>query len=350
MKRRISKVVSIGSVKIGSDKPIAIQSMLNVDSSDIEGNVESARKLKDIGCDILRVAVPNKESVKLVYEIKKKVNIPLVADIHYDYRLALACVDAGIDKIIINPGNIGNEEYIKKIVSVCIKKNIPIRVGVNSGSLERDILAKYKKITSQALCESALRNIRILEKFDFNNIVISIKASDVLTSVKAYEMLADMCKYPLHLGITEAGTGNLAIVKTSIGIGSLLLKGIGDTIRVSLTGSPESEIKCAKDILKSLGLIKNYGIEIISCPTCGRTNVNLIEIVKNVRERLSNCKKNIKIAIMGCGVNGPGEAKNADIGIAAGKECGVLFKNGKILRKLAEKELVNALVSEVEKM
>ena len=350
MERRVSKVVNIGKIKIGGDNPIAVQTMLKLDPLNIKSNVESAIKLKNMGCDILRAAVPNSESVKLIYEIKKKVDIPLVADIHFDYRLAIASIDAGVDKIRINPGNIGNKEYIKSVVNACNKKNIPIRVGVNSGSLEKDILEKHKKITSKALCESAIRNIRILESFDFNNIVVSIKSSDVVTSIKAYELLASICDYPFHIGITESGSGNLALVKSSIGIGALLLKGIGDTIRVSLTGSAESEIECAKDILKSLRIIKNTGVEIISCPTCGRTNIDLIKIVNEIKNRLSNCKKNIKVAIMGCIVNGPGEAKSADIGIAGGKGCGVLFKNGKILKKILEKDLVNALVSEVEKL
>lgn len=344
------KIISIGNVKIGTGEPIAIQTMLNIKPTDIECNVKLAQKLKEMGCDILRVAVPDLNSARLLTKIKGSVDVAIVADIHFDYKLALASIDAGADKIRINPGNIGSKEQVKEIVKACRVKNIPIRVGINAGSLEKDILKKYKKINAAALCESAIKNIRILESFDFDNIVVSIKSSNVVTTVRSYEMLAKNCNYPLHIGITEAGSGNLAIVKSSIGIGSLLLNKIGDTIRVSLTGSPEAEIICAKDILKSLGLIKNYGIEIISCPTCGRTNVNLINIVKKVKENLSDYNKNIKIAIMGCCVNGPGEAKCADIGIAAGIGCGILFKHGKILKKVPEEKLVETLVNEVKKM
>ena len=347
-KRRISKILKIGSLKIGGKEPIAIQSMLDLPSIDIEKNIEEALHLQNLGCDIIRVAVPNRESLVLIEKLKENISMPVVADIHFDYKLAIESVKAGADKIRINPGNIGSKEKIRAIVDVCSEKNIPIRIGVNSGSLEKDILEKYGSPNSKALFESAVRNIKLFESMNFRSMVLSIKSSDVTTAFDAYKMLAKACDYPLHLGITETGGGNLAIVKSSIGIGSLLLDGIGDTIRVSLTGKKEDEVLCAKDILKSLGLIENYGVEIISCPTCGRTKIDIISITKEVRQKLKFCKKNIKIAIMGCSVNGPGEAKEADIGIAGGNGYGVLFRKGKIIKTLPEEALVSSLVKEVE--
>ena len=349
MERRYSKTIKIGNVKIGGNEKIAIQSMLNVPSDDIEGNIKQAMLLEKVGCDILRVAIPNMDAVKLIPKIKEKINIPLVADIHFDYKLAIESAFAGIDKIRINPGNIGDEEKIKLVVKTCKEKNIPIRIGVNSGSLQKDILEKYSHPCSEALFESAMYHVKLLEKFDFDNIVLSMKSSNVLTMIKAYELAAKECDYPLHLGVTEPGTEKMGIIKSSIGIGSLLAHGIGDTIRVSLTAPVENEIFCAKDILKSLGL-KNDGVEIISCPTCGRTKIDLINIVKEAEKQLAFCDKNIKVAIMGCVVNGPGEAREADIGIAGGDGVGIIFKKGKVLKKVKEENLLKELISEIKKL
>ena len=306
-------------------------------------------KLKAAGCDIIRVAVPNLESVELIYKIKSSVDIPLVADIHFDYKIAIECANAGVDKIRINPGNIGDDNRVKAVANICNEKNIPIRIGVNSGSLEKEILAKYLHPTPEALCESALYHAALLEKFYFDNIVISIKSSNVNMMVKSYELVADRCNYPLHLGVTEAGTERMGIIKSSIGIGSLLNKGIGDTIRVSLTADPVKEVAAGFDILKALGM-HNEGIQFISCPTCGRTRIDLINLAKNAEERLQNCEKDIKVAIMGCAVNGPGEAKEADIGIAGGNGVGLIFKKGNIIKKVPEKDLLDELAKEIDKM
>lgn len=347
--RRIAKVVNVGNVKIGGNEKISIQSMLNVPSYDVEGNVEQALKLKKVGCDIIRVAIPDIESVNLILKIKEKVDVPLVADIHFDYKLALESIAAGVDKIRINPGNIGDEDKIKAVVEACKLKNIPIRIGVNSGSLEKEILKKYEHPTAQALCESALYHASLLEKFDFDDIVLSMKSSDVKTMVDAYTMVAERCNYPLHLGVTETGTQKLGVVKSAVGIGSLLLKGIGDTFRVSLTGDVEDEVECGKNILRSCGLYKG-GIEIISCPTCGRTRIDIIDLVNRAEKELSKFDKNLKVAIMGCAVNGPGEAREADLGIAGGDGCGILFKKGKVLRKVKETDLLDELIFEIEKL
>lgn len=347
--RRSCKRVNIGNVCIGKDEKIAVQSMLNIPAHDIQGNIDQAMKLKAAGCDIIRVAVPNLESVELIYKIKSSVDIPLVADIHFDYKIAIECANAGVDKIRINPGNIGDDNRVKAVANICNEKNIPIRIGVNSGSLEKEILAKYLHPTPEALCESALYHAALLEKFDFDNIVISIKSSNVNMMVKSYELVADRCNYPLHLGVTEAGTERMGIIKSSIGIGSLLNKGIGDTIRVSLTADPVKEVAAGFDILKALGM-HNEGIQFISCPTCGRTRIDLINLAKNAEERLQNCEKNIKVAIMGCAVNGPGEAKEADIGIAGGNGVGLIFKKGNIIKKVPEKDLLDELAKEIDKM
>lgn len=347
--RRIAKVVNVGNVKIGGNEKISVQSMLNVPSYDVEGNVEQALKLKKVGCDIIRVAIPDIESVNLILKIKEKVDVPLVADIHFDYKLALESIAAGVDKIRINPGNIGDEDKIKAVVEACKLKNIPIRIGVNSGSLEKEILKKYEHPTAQALCESALYHASLLEKFDFDDIVLSMKSSDVKTMVDAYTMVAERCSYPLHLGVTETGTQKLGVVKSAVGIGSLLLKGIGDTFRVSLTGDVEDEVECGKNILRSCGLYKG-GIEIISCPTCGRTRIDIIDLVNRAEKELSKFDKNLKVAIMGCAVNGPGEAREADLGIAGGDGCGILFKKGKVLRKVRKTDLLDELVFEIEKL
>lgn len=347
--RRIAKVVNVGNIKIGGNEKISIQSMLNAPSYDVEGNVEQALKLKKVGCDIIRVAIPDIESVNLILKIKEKVDVPLVADIHFDYRLALESIEAGVDKIRINPGNIGDEDKIKTVVKACKLKNVPIRIGVNSGSLEKEILKKYEHPTAQALCESALYHASLLEKFDFDDIVLSMKSSDVKTMVDAYTMVAERCSYPLHLGVTETGTQKLGVVKSAVGIGSLLLKGIGDTFRVSLTGDVEDEVECGKNILRSCGLYKG-GIEIISCPTCGRTRIDIIDLVNRAEKELSKFDKNLKVAIMGCAVNGPGEAREADLGIAGGDGYGILFKKGKVLRKVKETDLLDELIFEIEKL
>ena len=349
MKRRDTKEIAVGNTFIGGDSKITVQSMLNVPSTDIQGSVKQAVELEKAGCDIIRIAVPDMAAVQLIPAIKKEVKVPIVADIHFDYKIALESAAAGVDKIRINPGNIGDESRVKQVADECRKRNIPIRIGVNSGSLEKHILAKYGKPTPQALCDSAMYHAGLLEKFDFDNIVLSMKSSNVEFMYQAYELAASQCKYPLHLGVTEAGTERMGIIKSSIGMGSLLLRGIGDTIRVSLTDEPVKEVYAAKDILKALGL-NDEGIKFVSCPTCGRTRINLIEIAKQAEERLKDCKKNITVAIMGCAVNGPGEAREADIGIAGGLNEGLIFKKGKIVRKVAEKDLLDELVKEIENM
>lgn len=346
-------MASIRQVKVKDlvlgDGSVSIQSMLNTKSYDIPGSVEQAVRLEQAGCEIIRAAIPNKEAVALIPAIKEKVSVPLVADIHFDYRLALECAAAGIDKIRINPGNIGSDDRVHEVVKACRTKNIPIRIGVNSGSVEKSILAKYGAPTPEALVESALYHVRLLEKFDFNDIVISIKSSDVRTMIAAYELMHQSAPYPLHLGVTEAGTKHMGIIKSAIGIGSLLAHGIGDTIRVSLTADPVEEVYAAKDILKALDLRRD-GVQFVSCPTCGRTRIDLIGLANRVEEALKDCKKNIKVAVMGCIVNGPGEAREADIGVAGGDGCGILFKKGEIIRKVPEEEIIPALLEEVEKL
>ena len=336
--RRKTENFSIGKIKIGSDNPVTVQSMVSVPSTDISGTVEQVRRLKEAGCDIVRIAVPDMEAVKLVDAIKSEVDIPLVADIHFDYKLALACADADIDKIRINPGNIGDESRVKEVANACANKGICIRIGVNSGSLEKNILKKYGSPTAEAIVESALYHASLLEKFDFNNIVLSLKSSNAETAYKAYSLVAEKSRYPLHLGVTEAGTRYNGIIKSSAVLGGLLLNGIGDTIRISLTDDPVEEVKAGISLLKSLGL-RNEGPTIVSCPTCGRTRINLIKIADEVESRLVGCKKNIKVAVMGCVVNGPGEAREADIGIAGGEGCGVLIKKGEIIKKVGEDSL-----------
>ena len=346
-------MASIRQVKVKDlvlgDGSVSIQSMLNTKSYDIPGSVEQAVRLEQAGCEIIRAAIPNKEAVALIPAIKEKVSVPLVADIHFDYRLALECAAVGIDKIRINPGNIGSDDRVHEVVKACRAKNIPIRIGVNSGSVEKSILAKYGAPTPEALVESALYHVRLLEKFDFNDIVISIKSSDVRTMIAAYELMHQSAPYPLHLGVTEAGTKHMGIIKSAIGIGSLLAHGIGDTIRVSLTADPVEEVYAAKDILKALDLRRD-GVQFVSCPACGRTRIDLIGLANRVEEALKDCKKNIKVAVMGCIVNGPGEAREADIGVAGGDGCGILFKKGEIIRKVPEEEIIPALLEEVEKL
>ena len=347
--RRISRTVKAGNVEIGGNSKITVQSMLNVPAENVEGNVRQALELEKAGCEIVRLTVPNKEAVKTLYAVKNAVSIPVVADIHFDYKCALESVEAGVDKIRINPGNIGSDDRIKAVADACKLHNIPIRIGVNSGSLEKDLLAKYGSVTPEALCESALRHASLLEKFDFNDIVISIKSSNVQTMTAAYRLVAEKCDYPLHLGVTEAGTRRMGIIKSSAGIGALLLDGIGDTIRVSLTADPVSEIAAGFDILKAVG-IKTDCPQIVSCPTCGRTKIDLIGLAEKIEERLQGCNKPIKVAVMGCVVNGPGEAKEADIGVAGGDGCGMLFKHGEILRKVKEDEIVEELLKEIESL
>ena len=348
MERRKAKQVMAGNVPIGGGAPITVQSMLNVPSTDVEGSVAQAVALERAGCQILRAAIPNKEALALIPAIKKRVNIPLVADIHFDYKLALESVAAGIDKIRINPGNIGEDSRVKAVADACRTHGIPIRIGVNSGSLERHILAKYGSPTPEALVESALYHVSLLERFDFDDIVISLKASSVDSTVRAYELMAQQCSYPLHLGVTEAGTARMGLVKSAIGIGSLLQRGIGDTIRVSLTADPVEEIRAGDDILRALDL--KSGIKFVSCPTCGRTRIDLIGLANRVEQALQACQKNITVAVMGCAVNGPGEAREADLGVAGGEGEGLLFKKGKILRKVPEDQLLQALLEEVEKL
>ncbi len=347
--RRQTKTVKVGNVSIGSKHCIRVQSMLSVPTDDIKENIKQALDLQECGCEIIRVSVPDKEAVNLVYKLKENLQIPVVADIHFDYKLAIESAIAGADKIRINPGNIGSKERVKAVVDECKKRSLPIRIGVNSGSLEQDILKKYKTVTAQALVESAMYHIALLEKFDFKDIIVSIKSSNVKTMVDSYRLIAEQCDYPLHLGVTEAGTKQIGMIKSSVGIGSLLLDGIGDTIRVSLTAEPKEEIKVARQLLSSIGLQEN-GVEIISCPTCGRTKINLIKLANEVEDKLSNVKKNLKVAVMGCAVNGPGEAREADIGIAGGNKEGLIFKKGKIIKKVKEEYLVQELMEEIEKL
>ena len=343
---------NVSPVKVGNltldGKKIYIQSMLNVPSSDVENSVKQAVELEKAGCEIVRAAIPDIDSVKLIPAIKDKINIPLVADIHFDYRIAIASAEAGIDKIRINPGNIGSIDKVKMVVNACKSRNIPIRIGVNGGSLEKNLLEKYGKPCAEALVESAMNHVKILEQCDFNDIVISLKSSNVKTMINAYRLLSEQCNYPLHLGVTEAGTERMGIIKSSIGIGSLLCDGIGETIRVSLTDNPVKEVYAAKDILKAIG--KGHGVKIVSCPTCGRTRIDLIGLAKKVEDAVKDIDKDITVAVMGCVVNGIGEAGEADIGIAGGKECAVLFSKGKMLRKVSEENVLNALMEEISKI
>jgi len=347
LKRDVKKI-KVGNVLLGGEK-IIVQSMLNVPADDIEKNVQQAIELEKAGCEIQRVAIPNEDAIKLIPAIKSATKIPLVADIHFDYRLALKSIEAGIDKIRINPGNIGDDDKVKAVVDACRQKNIPIRIGVNSGSLEKNILKKFGAPTAQALVESAMYHVSLLEKFDFDDIVISIKSSNVKTMIDGYRLLAQTCNYPLHLGVTEAGTKHMGIIKSAIGIGSLLTDGIGETIRVSLTANPIEEIYAANDILKAVGMC-DKGVEIVSCPTCGRTRIDLITLATQVENALKDCDKKIKVAVMGCVVNGPGEAREADIGVAGGDGCGVIFKKGEIIKKVDEKDILEELLKEIDKL
>ena len=344
------KQVKVGNVTLGGGADISIQSMLNVVSTDISGNVAQAKQLENAGCEIIRVSVPDMAAVKLIDAIKREIKVPLVADIHFDYRLALESVAAGVDKVRINPGNIGDDSKVKLVADACRNNNVPIRIGVNSGSLEKEILAKYGKVTPEALFESGMYHVSLLEKYDFDDIVLSLKASDTKTMYDAYVLAAEKCNYPLHLGVTEAGTYNAGVIKSAAGIGGLLLRGIGSTIRISLTDDPVLEVKSAKELLKALGLRKG-GVRFVSCPTCGRTKIDLIGLAKRVEERFADLEKDITIAVMGCVVNGPGEAKGADFGIAGGDGCGVLFKKGEIVKSnIKEDKLLDALEEEINKL
>lgn len=345
-----TKRVTVKNVAVGAGAPISIQSMLNVPAHNTDGNIKQALNLKNAGCEILRIAVPDREAVKTVAAIKENVDIPLVADIHFDWHLAIESIEAGVDKVRINPGNIGSDEHIKAVAKAANEKNIPIRIGVNSGSLEKHILEKYGSPTPEAMVESGLYHISLLNRFDFDNIVLSLKSSDVRCMYNAYVLAAQSCPYPLHLGVTEAGTKNIGTVKSAAGIGGLLLRNIGDTIRISLTDDPVNEVIAAKELLSALGL-RDGGVKFVSCPTCGRTSIDLINIAKKAEERFKGLNKNITVAVMGCVVNGPGEAREADIGIAGGNGCGIVFKNGKILHKnIPEEKLIDVLAEEIEKM
>ncbi len=346
IQRKITKQIKIGNVKIGGGAPISVQSMTNTDTRDVKSTLKQINNLSEIGCEIIRLAVLNADAADAIKEIKKKSPVPIVADIHFDYRLAIKCIENGIDALRINPGNIGKEENVKKVVKLAKTNNIPIRIGINAGSLEKDLeqlnIPLYEKMV-----ESAMRHIKILEDNDFDNIKVSLKSSDVLTTIEAYRLISKKTDYPLHLGVTEAGTYTGGIVKSAVGLGTLLAEGIGDTLRVSLTDSPVEEVKAGYMILKSLGL-RQKGINFISCPTCGRTQINLISLAKEVEKRLENLDKPLTIAVMGCAVNGPGEAKHADYGIAGGIKEGYIFKKGEIIKKLPEEKLIDEFINLIQ--
>ena len=345
--RRYSRKIPVGNIAIGGNAPISVQSMAKTQTSNIDATVKQIKQLERVGCDIVRVAVPDEQSAHALAEIKKQIHIPLVADVHFDYRLAILSIHAGADKIRLNPGNINHPDQIELVLNNAKDRNIPIRIGINAGSLERELLQKYGNPCAEALVESVMRQITICEQFGFENLVVSLKSSDVIMMIDAYRLIAKKIDYPLHLGITEAGPERMGTIKSAIGIGSLLKEGIGDTIRVSLTANPVKEVETGFDILRALKL-KNDQIQIISCPTCGRTDANLYKIVNEVETQLSNLQKPLKIAIMGCEVNGPGEAREADIGIVYAREKAVLFKRGKILRTLPRENIVKELLKEVK--
>lgn len=345
--RKQKRIVNIGGVKIGGDNPVAIQSMCNTDTRDVKATVNQIHELENAGCEIIRVAVPDMVAAKAVADIKKQIHIPLVVDIHFDYRLALECMKNGADKVRINPGNIGDRDRVKQVVEMAKEREIPIRIGVNGGSLERELLQKYGGVTADALVESAMGHVAILDKLNFNNVVVSIKISDVPKMLCAYRKFNEISDIPLHIGVTESGTLKGGTIKSAVGIGALLAEGIGDTMRVSLTANPVEEIYTAYDIQKVLGMRKT-GAEIVSCPTCGRTQLDLISIANEVEKRAANIDKPIKIAVMGCAVNGPGEAREADIGIAGGKGEGLIFKKGEIIKKVPQDRLVDELMKEIE--
>lgn len=345
--RKQKRAVNIGGVKIGGGNPVAIQSMCNTDTRDVKSTVSQILKLEDAGCEIIRVAVPDMTAAEAVKEIKKQIHIPLVVDIHFDYRLALECMKNGADKVRINPGNIGDRERVKQVVETAKSGGIPIRIGVNGGSLDKRLLEKHGGVTADALVESAMEHVAILDELNFNDIVVSIKVSDVPTTLAAYRKFNEVSDIPLHIGVTEAGTLRSGTIKSSVGIGTLLAEGIGDTMRVSLTADPIEEIYAAYEIQRVLGL--REGVKLISCPTCGRTQINLIDIANEAEKRIAKIEKPIKVAVMGCAVNGPGEAREADIGIAGGNGVGLIFKKGEILRKVPEDKIIDELMKEIEK-
>ncbi len=349
MHRKATRKIRVGSTFIGGDSSIKVQSMTNTDTRDIDATISQIRRLQEAGCEIVRCAVPDFEAAEALAKIVRAIDVPLVADIHFDHRLALESIKNGVAKLRINPGNIGSKEKVKAVTEAAKDKGIPIRIGVNSGSLERDLLQKYSGVCPEALVESALRHVEILEELDFHDIVISVKSSDVVEMIECYRLISRKVDYPLHIGVTEAGTVKRGMIKSSVGIGALLAEGIGDTIRVSLTDDPVEEVVVGREILKALGFIRE-GIEFISCPTCGRTQLDLVKIAGEVEERLSGVRKHIKVAVMGCAVNGPGEARRADIGIAGGHGEGLIFKKGEIIRKVKESELVDELMKEIEKL
>jgi len=345
----MTKQLYVGKVPVGGGAPVSIQSMCNTKTDDVTATVAQIHKLEDAGCEIVRIAIPDEAAAKAVDRIREQISIPLIADIHFRYQYALLCAERGIDAIRINPGNIGAEEYVKAVADSCRKRKIPIRIGVNGGSLEKELRAKYGGVTAEALVESAMGHVRLLNKFDFDDICISAKCSDVPLTMAAYRLLHEQTDYPLHLGVTEAGTPTMGLIKSAMGIGGLLCMGIGDTIRVTLTADPVEEIDAAQRILRASGLRKS-GVNLIACPTCGRTRIDLIPIAQEVERRLANCDKNLTVAVMGCAVNGPGEASAADIGVAGGDGVGVLFSKGKILYKVPQERIVDALMTEIEQM
>ena len=343
------KKVKIGNLTIGGGEPVRVQSMLNTPAGDCEAAVNQAKELEYAGCEIIRATVPDMSAVKTIAALKENCTVPIVADIHFDYKMALEALAAGVDKIRINPGNIGSDEKVKAVADACRLRGVPIRIGVNSGSVEKHILAKYGAPTPEALVESAMYHVGLLQKFDFDDIVISLKSSDVQKTVSAYRLISQQCSYPLHVGVTEAGTLRMGLIKSAAGIGSLLVDGIGDTIRVSLTATPVKEVYAGYDILKAVG-VRSHGANLVSCPTCGRTKIDLIGLAEKVEDALRSCDKKITVAVMGCVVNGPGEAKEADIGVAGGNGEGLIFKKGEIIRKVAENELFEALMDEISKL
>ena len=345
----MTKRIMVGGVPVGGGAPVSIQSMCSTKTDDVEATVEQIHRLEAAGCEIVRVAVPDMAAARALGDIRSRIHIPLVADIHFDYRLALEAIGQGVDKIRLNPGNIGGEDRVKAVADACRARHVPIRIGVNGGSLEKELRQKYGGVTAQALVDSAMGHVALLNKFDFDNICISVKCSSVPLTMAAYRLLSERCNYPLHLGVTEAGTPSMGLVKSAMGIGGLLCLGIGDTLRVTLTADPVEEVYAAKKILQAAGL-RQEGPNIIACPTCGRTNIDLIPLAEEVERRLADCKKPITVAVMGCAVNGPGEAAAADVGIAGGKGEGLLFRKGEILRKVPQEQLIEALMEEIEKL
>ncbi|MCI2057001.1 MAG: flavodoxin-dependent (E)-4-hydroxy-3-methylbut-2-enyl-diphosphate synthase [Oscillibacter sp.] len=345
----MTKKLFVGQVAVGGGAPVSIQSMCNTKTDDVAGTVTQIKRLQDAGCEIIRVAIPDESAALAIDKIKEQIDLPLIVDIHFNYKYALMCAERGADAIRINPGNIGGEDHVKAVADACRQRKIPIRIGVNGGSLEKELRAKYGGVTAEALVESAMGHVRLLNKFDFDDICISVKCSDVPLTIAAYRLLSERTDYPLHLGVTEAGTPSMGMIKSAMGIGGLLCMGIGDTIRVTLTADPIEEVYAAQKILRAAGLRKS-GVNLIACPTCGRTRINLIPIAEEVERRLADYDKNITVAVMGCAVNGPGEAADADIGVAGGNGEGVLFAKGKVLYKVPQERIVDALMAEIEKL